>query len=228
MKRRYSAKRRIFKKRRYNRRKRASRSVQRIYKSPVADSTIVKLRYVGARGLNPTVGGVADNWTIKANGMFDPDLTGVGHQFLGFDQWMAFYNHFQVMGSKITAVFQTQLSTSTLASAWIAIGLDDDNTAISDMLAYFEQPGVTAKPLTSVYAKGYERITKKFSSKRFFFGKGTDTVLRGTASADPSEIAYYRVLYGTPVNDVDLPECQVIVYVSYYARLYERKTLPTS
>ena len=40
-----------------------------------------------------------------ANGAFDPNLTGVGHQPRGFDQFMAGYETFTVTGSKISVNF---------------------------------------------------------------------------------------------------------------------------
>lgn len=39
---------------------------------------------------------------FRTNSMFDPDLTGTGHQPYGFDQWKTYYGTYMVKSSKIT------------------------------------------------------------------------------------------------------------------------------
>ena len=70
-------------------------------RSPIPDKSLVKLRYCQRCAINPAAG-VTNSYLFRANSLFDPDLTGTGHQPLGFDEWAKFYRRYCVLGSKIT------------------------------------------------------------------------------------------------------------------------------
>lgn len=63
--------------------------------SPIAARTITKLKYVGLyeRSLTDST---LDQYSFRLNSLFDPDLTGTGHQPLGFDQIKLFYTRYRV------------------------------------------------------------------------------------------------------------------------------------
>jgi len=60
--------------------------------------TRVPMTYVDVVDLNGATGGLA-HYEYAANGLFDPDITGGGHQPYGFDQWMTFYTKATVLRS---------------------------------------------------------------------------------------------------------------------------------
>lgn len=64
-------------------------------------SIITKLRYCDTISLTSTTGAVG-SYVFRINSCFDPDLTGVGHQPLYYDQFAAIYNYYNVNGAKIT------------------------------------------------------------------------------------------------------------------------------
>lgn len=45
--------------------------------------------------------GVKGTYTFQINGMFDPNISGVGHQPIGFDQMSAMYGRYNVVAAKI-------------------------------------------------------------------------------------------------------------------------------
>lgn len=76
------------------------------------DKLVTKLRYVDVIGLAATTTGVGSN-VYRMNSCFDPDLTGVGHQPMYFDQFCgpigtAPYSRYRVTASKITVRFMQQ------------------------------------------------------------------------------------------------------------------------
>ncbi len=77
-----------------------------------ATRQLVKMRYFADVELDPGAGAMAAH-IFSANGLFDPDITGVGHQPYSFDQWMAVYDHYHVVGAKISVTF---LSTQEAAA----------------------------------------------------------------------------------------------------------------
>lgn len=77
--------------------------------------------------LNPPGVGIADTVVFSANGLFDPNITGAGHQPRGFDQLIGvLYDHAVVIASKIT-VYAT--NTDTADSSILAITLRDTTTS---------------------------------------------------------------------------------------------------
>lgn len=48
-----------------------------------------------------TAGGSTATQVFTGNGLFDPDVTGVGGQPLGYDQWSAFYSRYRCLASSI-------------------------------------------------------------------------------------------------------------------------------
>lgn len=76
-----------------------------------------------------SVGGSLSAYTFVANGLFDPNNTGTGHQPMYFDQAMLIYNHYKVIGSKINVKIAGPSNASTpTANTQIAVIVTDDNT----------------------------------------------------------------------------------------------------
>jgi len=57
------------------------------------------------------ISGIPVQWhNLSLNGMYDPDLTAVGHQYKSFDQWGPFYNRYRVMTIKV--IVEGMMTTS--------------------------------------------------------------------------------------------------------------------
>lgn len=69
--------------------------------SPLPTKYTTKLVYSEEIAINAGAG-TTGQYVFSMNGMWDPDISGVGHQPRGFDQLLAMYDHFVVIGSKIT------------------------------------------------------------------------------------------------------------------------------
>lgn len=87
---------------------------------------ITKLRYAEYLSLNVSTGALSSN-TFSANGIFDPDITGIGHQPLYRDVYAGVYDNYVVIGSEMTATFITD--TATRATLVGVCG--DDNATFS-------------------------------------------------------------------------------------------------
>jgi hypothetical protein len=71
-----------------------------IYKAPIPNKFATKLRYSESVNIDPSLGGVPGVHVFNASSCYDPNTTGIGHQPRGFDQWMAMFDHFTVVGSR--------------------------------------------------------------------------------------------------------------------------------
>jgi len=183
---------------------------------PFGKSRLAKLRYVERVALNPVAGGVA-TYIFAANSLFDPNVTGTGHQPYGFDQLMAAYNHYTVIGAKI----RIASVCSDNIPFHIGIRLSDDSTPITNQELLMESPGVISRLTGTAAYNGNNSIGATFSAKKFF-SKGAivgSADYRGSQSTNPNERAFFHVFVtgvnsGDDVANVPLQVC--IDYISVF------------
>lgn len=78
----------------------------------IKDKTVAKLHYVTSISINPGVAALA-SYLFRANGCHDPDVSGTGHQPLGWDEHKALYGKYRVLNSNVKI---TPISAATGAS----------------------------------------------------------------------------------------------------------------
>jgi len=222
-----SKKKPVYRKRKYvaKRRNNPNRTL-RVNGSPIANSTIVTLKFCDTLSFNPTTAGVIESQLIRANDCYDPLYATGGHQPMGFDQWMEFYNHFQVLSSHITAYFAVLSSDSTRNDVFGGIYLDDDATTITSMNEIMEQSNSSWKPVP-VSGNGIARkLSKRFNSKTFFKGWKSPDSLRGNSGASPSEQAFFHVWACGAASDC--PAITVQIVTMYRIILTEPRSIQQS
>lgn len=140
---------------------------------------------------------------FSANGMFDPNVSGVGHQPYGFDQFSTVYGKYRVLSSvmKVWHVNNTA-TTPDRVPCYVAIALDQDvaltfsnvtHMLESDIIGNVRQIGAYhAVAGTSMSLKEHAR--KKYSAKGYF-GKGfDDNDLEGSVTSNPTTQCYYHLM----------------------------------
>lgn len=146
-----------------------------------------------------TVSGAVATYVFRANDLFDPNFTGTGHQPMGFDQMMVFYNHFAVDKCRITV----NAANTAAGSLHAGVRLDASSTALTSADQILEFGGVTYDVLEAKNAYG--------SSKTFGLNADiarvqgiprrnitTDATLRGDSATSPTEITYFHLLVWDP------------------------------
>jgi len=194
----------------------------------------VRLRYVTEIGLNAGSGSIAVH-QFRANSLYDPDKTGVGHQPSNFDPLMTMYDHYTVIGSKIKITPVTDNNVDRFP-AYVGI-YTADKSSLATMYAtggisnVFEQR--RNNKFKHVTGEGGElsnpnnkSLTSYWSAKKFF-GKPTKTMIgndlyRGSASTSPTENALWEV-YAASVIANDPGQTQLLVEIEYIAVLTEAK-----
>ncbi|AXH74142.1 MAG: putative capsid protein [Cressdnaviricota sp.] len=192
-----------------------------------------KLRYFEIFSLNPGAG-TADHRVFSATGLYDPDITGAGHQPRGFDQIMQFYNHYVVIGSKATLRFMPIGATNANTSLF-GISLNDSATAMtSSTLEDFMETKFASKRkgiAGLVYQGSYTKdamVTKTFSHKKFFRKPANDTEFQGTASSNPTDQAYFTCSAYSPDEATDSGAVNYHVVIDYICLFTEPKLVPVS
>lgn len=169
-----------------------------------------------------------------ANGLHDPDITGTGHQPLGWDQWKNFYNHYTVIGSKMTLRVVPNLSTSSVPAATVTIFLNDDTTLdVTNPFIRMEKGLGTTKLFNPNQGMDKSIMLRSFFSAKKFFSvkdvKDNLTRLGAVTGANPSEQAIFTIVYGPADNSsTSTPACQFAVTIDYIVQFSEPADLITS
>lgn len=191
---------------------------------------MVKLRYVTECVVQCS--GLSNSYTYSANGMYDPDITGGGHQPKAFDEWMAVYNHYNVVGSKINVKLVSTHGGD--GYIWGVTRTPTPNSLASKLLTYC---------LENRYTRGYRAlgsnpgqralanipaITKYSQKKQFGQNSSQKTDLTGNASSNPTEQSYFEV-WMAPINNIPTTQtASFIVTIDYIALLTEPRVLAQS
>lgn len=148
-------------------------------------------RYVEEIYLSSTVGATA-SYVFSCNGLYDPNITGAGHQPYYFDQMTTVYNHYCVIGSMITV----RVAPKSTAEGPLSMSLVIDDNSTQTISA----PQQVAEITDSVYdiipsgCAEARSLTLNWSAKKYF-GKNplANTELQGTIAANPAEQSYYVI-----------------------------------
>lgn len=136
--------------------------------------------------------GAINIYKFICNGMYDPNYSGAGHQPYYFDQAAALYDHYHIIGSKITVTCVPSSSTSPSAVVGIVIS-DDATLAASEWssLAEFGQGG--SNKAIALSNSTPKTLVSTWSAKKIF-GKGlmANNSLQGTSTANPTEQSVYN------------------------------------
>lgn len=183
---------------RYARKKGTQRRRRRrqivLRKSPMPLQFATKLRYSGAFTLDGATAGIVDAHVFNAGGLYDPDVSGTGHQPRGFDQLIAMYDHFVVIGSKIH-VELANASTETV-NQLCGVSLRDGSSVDTSPEDYMENGTVRSRIMTSAGGNTDRTTFSLTYSPKKFLGRShpmSDPNLKGSSSADPAESAFYHI-----------------------------------
>lgn len=196
------------------------------------NNKIVKMRYVDGVYMNPTAG-TPQTFFFSANSIFDPNRTGTGHQPIGRDQWFNFYNHYCVVGSKITVNFTYGGATTQSCPAICAVYLTDDITLTATSPDMLIEQGKSRWKYLPVAANSFatKTVYNTYSPKKFFNIKDIkDNVTRLGAlqTVSPSEEAFFCLYIGQIDTSLDCPNVMATVTIEYSVMFSEPKELAQS
>lgn len=210
------------------------RRTRRIKRMPLASQAtrkVIKLRYVDDITIDAGIGALG-TYVFRANSIYDPNYTGVGHQPRGRDEWALFYNKYVVLGSKITVKFQTTDSAAS-APCKVGIAVKDVATVLSNATAYAENMHSrwsfigtrdSGKPMTTITHKVNPR---KFLNKKTFDDPNLEGGL-GTSASNPTEEIFYHLFVQNEAQAVDLGTIFCSVMIEYLVALREPISLGAS
>jgi len=184
------------------------------------------LRYTEHLTSMTSTTGTLASYVFRANGLYDPNYTSTGHQPMGFDQWSALYNHYVVLGSKMTVKVLPQ---ETNVSPCIIGTFLTDGTAVP-----YTTPGSFIEAKRGPYRlfKATDRVVslvQKYSSKKQFNVvdvKDNMDRLGANVGADPTEEAMFNIWFFT--MDLSTASLNLFVTIDYIVEFSEPKDMTTS
>lgn len=148
-----------------------------------------RLRYSSNTSLISTAGTVA-SWVVSANGLFDPDISGTGHQPMGFDQMMLSYEHYTVVSARIIVTFK---NTATNVPT-VCITVSPSPTPITVIDQILEFGALTSNVLEIKGDYGANKKLRASCNLAKLNGAGNIldfNVLRGDVANNPAEQTYF-------------------------------------
>lgn len=180
-------------------------------------------RYSEALQRTSTTGAFA-SYVWRANGMFDPNSTGTGHQPSYFDQMGIIYDHFTVFRSKMSVQFIPVVASSTTNSCQVVLYLSDSTSVgVTSCQQAIEQPKaswVTLSTVSNTFGP-QNRLFMGFNAWQTFGSRAlSDSTLRGNTSSDPSEQSLYVFCF-RDTNGAGTVALDINVVIEYEAEWTE-------
>ena len=236
---RYGRKKTNFKRRKVARRVRRAPYKKKIRRPlPIGGfgrSQLVRLRYCENLTFNALAGGISYN-TFRANGPYDPNSTGVGHQPSNWDRWTANFDRYTVVGSRCTAQPFHTLSTG-VNPGLILLHLSESGTDLigahgaGGVENIIEQPRLSrsARNFGSNLGAGPVKLTRNFSAKKFLKGfKVGLSPYTSDIGSFPTEGAFFEVAVCSPDDSSDPGGIQIRVVIDYIILFSEPKQADAS
>lgn len=173
--------------------------------------------------------GALGTYLYRANGLDDPDVTGAGAQPEGFDEWMAMYDRYRVVSSKIKITGASQGTTNNSASFLMVIVPSGSATAYAT-LADAESAPFAARKMY-VFG-GPPLVISKSISTATLTGNSVGAILAeqafsGLFSTQPTEQTYWHV-YVQAMDAASTVTTNVYVEIEYVADFFDRNNFALS
>lgn len=184
-------------------------------------------RYFGNfQSVNGGIGGTAAAVVFSANGMYDPDISGTGHQPIGFDEYMALYDHYTVIGSRVRVDFLNGAAQPYYAF----VAVRDTPTTTGDTRTIVENGYIDYAPINGSTLDRAMVTLKQNVDIGNFLGRAdplSDPQLKGTQGSNPTEQVYYHI-GAFAFNNEDAGVCHFNITIEYDVVFHERTpTLPS-
>lgn len=214
------------KKRRFPAKKRARRyptsgTVGRPFPFPVRMRAT--LRYVETLQLSSVLVPIA-NANIACNSIYDPNLSGSGHQPYGHDTYSAIYNQYTVLRARIKVTLSRR---DTNTACTYGVGIEDSTSSAPTLTTWAERPTYKTNLGQSYMPNNWPLYLTWERNKRF---PHNDTYrdLSAPFGANPSEIEVFNIVAEDPNGVTALGTVYVLVEVNYDCEFYELQDLGSS
>jgi len=195
------------------------------------DKFSTKLRYAEVITFTAGAGAFQAN-TFRLNSVYDPNLSGVGHQPMYHDQLALIYGKYRVNGARIRVRFEmvSLPSTATASYAPTLCGIvcsANSSFVSSSYEQLLEQNNNQVKVLGDKSSGNSEVIvTQTFSPSRDLGNGAVDDSNAGSFGNNPSQVFYAHVFKNDMTANPSI--VQALVEIEYQIEVYQRLEIGTS
>lgn len=179
----------------------------------------VKLEYVETIGMDTTLNSYKGQ--IYQSSLFDPNLSGGGHQPRYFDQWSKIFGQYQVLAMKADLEF-IQISGNTPVVCGVAwVETNGGFSAVDDLV---ETKYAKRQVIDGPGAKTVARISTYMTSKRMHGNKTNmnQDDEQALISANPADMFFLHI--GTQAADgATSTLVRLRVRLTYYCRFFDQR-----
>jgi hypothetical protein len=174
------------------------------------------------------VSGVTDTplrTKFRATSIYDPWESLGGSQPTGHDELALFYNHYMVIGAKITVRYH--LTSGHGGNQYVFLTPTDDTTTTNrnTKTELLNDPATKRLILNSERRHG---TLSSYYSKKKVFGKSRDANLTASFGANPSENNFWQLATVNLTNTLAQSGVECEISITYDVLCSERKTIGTS
>lgn len=201
---------------------------------PFRQKMFVKLIYTDRITLpSPTGGPIGYFGTEKIyalNSLYDPDVSGVGHQPYGFDTMSALYRKYKVNGCLVELTFSDPSADGTVVAATIQPPAGTKVLQNEDVSEVKERPYTFTRSINdsgsqNKYVKSYVPIAALSGLTPLQFKSDMD-IYAANMGANPAAIPKLRIAASNQRSNSQDIQCSV--KLTYYCQVYDRVTLNQS
>lgn len=214
-------------KRRVRRRLRR-RAPRRLPTSGFPKSKIVKLRYVERISVDPGFGDFT-KYDFSCNSVYDPNVTGIGHQPLGRDQWAGLYRSYDVIRSDITVHCVPAGTANSIADPYILATEVDDTTDVDYDPTHFIEQGVGRYRIIHGQYGSKAVLRTRWTKKKAYRGMAAHADQNyGSTGGDPTKRYYYHLLFAGLNATADPNAVSCLVVINYTVRWFDKNDIAQS
>ncbi len=192
-------------------------------KTGFPNSMLMRHKYVSGHS-SGNIGNISYSRIFRLNSLFDPDLTGVGHQPYYRDEMTALYHKYTVFGCMVV------IKANAIAGTGI-VGMKSsrDSAAITSAVTAVEKPNVKymmiatgAKPAT---IRQYFPLNMVYGVSKS--AVANDDLFSAVASTNPTSVANIKI-FGQSADSATTFHFDFTVELTYLARWRDKITVQQS
>lgn len=191
---------------------------------PMGSFTKSVHRYSTELTIDPAAAGAATSYVLSLNGLYDPDVSGVGHQPMAFDEMNGIYNDYVVYGAKFE-VYMLSTDSGGLTIVGTTVYPGSGTTTVKER--YIENPNTMFKMLSNQTDGNSTAFFSKYVDIAQIYGRTrsqliTEDYFKGNGSANPTDLICL-ILWAAGYNGGNTAPVGCQVRITYFTHWFNPK-----